>query len=331
MRAIKPMLAVMGSPFSSEAWIFEPKIDGTRCIAFIGERVELQNRRLRPITHRYPEVIAELKAAARGCILDGELAVFLRGRPNFAALEEREHQGQNLRIDYLSRAKPASYLVFDVLYAGEWIMDRPLLERKSILKEELAEGERVSIIDFMHEEGEAYYQAALKMGLEGVMAKRSASTYQPGIRSPDWKKIKKGLSADLVVGGFIPGKGYRKAYFGGLLLGAYQSGKPVFVGRVGSGFSRQELEEIAGDFQSLDSPPFSNPPRLSGARWLKPEIVVQVAALEVTAKGNLRAPVFLRRRFDKHPRECTLDQVMGGSRRSQSTSLEQKGDEVDAV
>jgi DNA ligase D-like protein (predicted ligase) len=310
MRAIKPMLAVMGTPFSSPTWIFEPKIDGTRCIAHIGEKVELQNRRLRRITHRYPEVIGELKDTARGCILDGELAVFAHGRPDFAALEEREHQGQKLRIDYLSRAKPASYLVFDILYAGDCLMDRPLLERKSILKKELAEGERVSIIDFMPEKGEAYYQAALKMGLEGVMAKRSASTYQPGTRSHDWMKIKKSLSADLVVGGFIPGKGYREAYFGGLLLGAYQSGKLVFVGRVGSGFSRQELQEIAGAFQFSDSPPFANPPRLLGARWLKPEIVVQVAALEITARGNLRAPVFLRRRFDKDPRDCTLDQIM---------------------
>lgn len=309
MRAIKPMLAVMGRPFSSAGWIFEPKIDGTRCIAHIGERVELQNRRLRPITYRYPEVIGELKAAPRGCILDGELAVFVRGLLDFAALEEREHQGQKLRIDYLSRAKPASYMVFDILYAGVCLMDRPLLERKSILKKELAEGERVSIMDFMPEMGEAYYQAALKMGLEGVMAKRSASTYQPGTRSTDWVKIKKSLSADLVVGGFIPGKGYREAYFGGLLLGAYQSDKLVFVGRVGSGFSQQELQELAGDFQSSDSPPFTNPPRLPGARWLKPKIVVQVAALEVTPKGSLRAPVFLRRRFDKDPKDCTLDQI----------------------
>jgi ATP-dependent DNA ligase len=201
-------------------------------------------------------------------------------------------------------------MVFDILYAGECLMDRPLLERKSILREELTEGERVSIMDDVAEKGEAYYQAALKMGLEGVMAKRSASIYQPGRRSPDWRKIKKSLSADLVVGGFIPGKGYREAFFGGLLLGAYQSGRLVFVGRVGSGFSQQELAEIPKDFQSSDSSPFSNPPRLPAATWLKPRIVVQVAALEVTEHGSLRAPVFLRRRLDKDPKDCTLDQII---------------------
>jgi DNA ligase D-like protein (predicted ligase) len=312
MRAIKPMLAVMGKPFSSGGWIFEPKIDGTRCIAHIGEKVELQNRRLSRISYRYPEVVAELSAVPRGRILDGELAVFARGRPDFAALEEREHQGQKLRIDYLSRAKPASYMVFDILYAGECLMNRPLLERKSILKDELGEGESVSVMDFMPEKGEAYYQAALKMGLEGAMAKRSASVYQPGTRSPDWVKIKKSLSADLVAGGFIPGKGYREPYFGGLLLGAYKSGKLVFVGRVGSGFSQQELAEIAKDFRGSDNTPFSNPPRLPGVRWLKPRIVVQVAALEVTQHGSLRAPVFLRRRFDKDPRDCSLDQIIKG-------------------
>jgi ATP-dependent DNA ligase len=115
MIPIKPMLAVPGKAFSSKGWIFEPKIDGARCLAYISNNtVELQNRRLRSITYRYPEVIRSLKQAASDCILDGEMAVFSKGMPDFSSLAVREKQIQNIRIDYLSKAMPASYIVFDI-------------------------------------------------------------------------------------------------------------------------------------------------------------------------------------------------------------------------
>lgn len=303
------MLAVSGKPFSSEGWIFEPKIDGTRCIASAMNGLVLQNRRLVNITFRYPE-IAEALADASGCIFDGEIAIFSDGRPDFALLSEREHLMEKLRIDYLSRARPASFVVFDILFAqGKSVMDRPLVERKSILSQELEESEQVTLIDYFPEKGEKYFQAALKVGIEGVMAKRADSVYQPGVRSPDWVKIKKQVKLDLVVGGYIQGKGSRQPYFGGLLLGAYRSGELVYVGRVGSGFSEQELQMISGDFEPIAEPPFSSPPRIQGVVWLKPKSVVQVAAMEVTENGSLRAPVFLRAREDKEPDECTLDQI----------------------
>lgn len=303
------MLAVSGKPFSSEGWIFEPKIEGTRCIASAMNGLVLQNRRLVNITFRYPE-IAEALADASGCIFDGEIAIFSDGRPDFALLSEREHLMEKLRIDYLSRARPASFVVFDILFAqGKSVIDRPLVERKSILSQELEESEQVTLIDYFPEKGEKYFQASLKVGIEGVMAKRADSVYQPGVRSPDWVKIKKQVKLDLVVGGYIQGKGSRQPYFGGLLLGAYRSGELVYVGRVGSGFSEQELQMISGDFEPIAEPPFSSPPRIQGVVWLKPKSVVQVAAMEVTENGSLRAPVFLRAREDKEPDECTLDQI----------------------
>ena len=311
MNPIKPMLAVSGKPFSSKGWIFEPKIDGTRCIASAMKENDLvlQNRRLVNITFRYPE-LAEALSLVSGCVLDGEIAIFSDGRPDFAALSEREHLMEKLRIDYLSRARPASFVIFDILFAqGKSVMDRPLIERKKILSRELVESEHVTLIDYFPEKGEDYFQAALKVGIEGVMAKREDSVYQPGIRSPDWMKIKKQVKLDLVVGGYLKGKGNRKPYFGGLLLGAYRSGKLVFVGRVGSGFSDRELQMISGDFEPIAEPPFSNPPKMAGLVWLKPKSVVQVAAMEVTEKGCLRAPVFLRMRDDKEPSECTIDQI----------------------
>jgi DNA ligase D-like protein (predicted ligase) len=307
---IKPMFAVTGNPFSDPGWIFEPKIDGTRCIAHVGEDVVMLNRRHTNITHRYPELVNALAAKAKDCILDGEIAVFSNGKPDFAALAAREHQNDKLRINYLSKAMPASYIVFDILESeGKRVMDRPLSERKTILSEVLQEDNLVIISDFFPVKGDEYFQAALKMGIEGIMAKRLDSTYQPGVRSPDWIKIKKRLKFDLVVGGYIPGKGHREPFFGGLLLGAYDSDRLIYVGRVGSGFSFQELEDFAGDFEPVSSSPFFNTPATPEVRWLKPRQVVEVAAMEVTADFSLRAPVFLRRRFDKDPKECSIDQI----------------------
>jgi ATP-dependent DNA ligase len=215
-----------------------------------------------------------------------------------------------MKIDYLSHAMPVSYIVFDILYAkGKSVMSLPLRERKAILQEVLEESDIVSIADSFPEKGEDYFQAALKMGIEGVVAKRLDSQYRPGIRSQDWIKIKKSLKLDLVVGGYIPGKGDREPYFGGLLTGAYRNGQLVYIGRVGSGFSLAELQEIASHFLPRIQSPFSNPPPTADVIWIEPNLVVQVTALEVTHDGHLRAPVFLRTRDDKDPEECTIDQL----------------------
>jgi len=311
MIPIKPMLAVSGKIFSSKGWIFEPKIDGTRCIASISNgTVELQNRRFRPMGPRYPEITKALKEAAGDCILDGEMTVFSKGVPSFASLAVRDQQVDGIRIEYLSKALPAVYIVFDILYKGqESLMNLPLIERKSILQQELRESDFITVIGYLEENGESYFKAVLEKGLEGVMAKRMSSTYQPGVRSHDWIKIKKQLTLDLVVGGYIPGQGQRKSFFGGLLLGAYDSGKLIYAGKVGSGFSQKDLEEIYNEFEPSDDSPFSNPITTKGIRWLKPKLVVEVVALEVSKRRHLRAPVFLRRRMDKAPGECTIEQL----------------------
>jgi DNA ligase D-like protein (predicted ligase) len=311
MHPVKPMLAVSGKPFNSAEWIFEPKIDGTRCLAEVSERgVRLYNRRQIDIAYRYPEITESLAQGASGCMLDGEIAVFVDSKPSFAALAKRDHQSERMRIEYLTSTLPASFVVFDILYAQERnVIDLPLWQRKRILHEEVQESEAAIIVDSFPEKGEDYFLAALKMGIEGVVAKRLDSAYQPGTRSPDWIKIKKSLKLDLVIGGYIPGKGGRTSYFGGLLLGAYRNSQLHYVGRVGSGFTDRELEEIAADFSPLDHSPFCNAPPTPQVRWVKPSQVVQVSALEVTAEDHLRAPVFLRTRDDKEPLECTLDQM----------------------
>lgn len=314
MKPIKPMLAVSGDPFTAAGWIFEPKIDGTRCIArLLDGSVILQNRRLIDITDRYPEIHSAL-ASKGNYVLDGEIAVFSSGRPDFSSLAAREHQKQKIKVDYLSKVNPASYIVFDILYVeGRSVMEQPLSVRKEILKEELLEDDLISIIGTFPKDGVAYFKAALKMGLEGVVGKRASSIYQPGVRSPNWMKIKRSLTADLVVGGYIPGQGRRAGLFGGLLVGAYDAGRLVYVGRVGSGFSDMELEAITKEFKPISLTPFSNPPPTPGVIWLSPELVVEVTGMEVTHDGHLRAPVFVRMRDDKEPEDCLLGQLKQGT------------------
>jgi DNA ligase D-like protein (predicted ligase) len=314
MKPIKPMLAISGKPFSAKGWSFEPKIDGTRCIAHVHNGVALlQNRRLVDITYRYPEIVKSLSKGS-DYILDGEIAVLTGVLPDFSALAMREHQSRKMKIDYLSKAQLASYIVFDILRAvGEDVMNKPLTERKKILNEELEEEDVVSIIDSFPVNGETYFRAAVKLGLEGIMAKKESSVYQPGIRSSDWIKIKRSLTVDMVVGGYIPGKGNRESFFGGLLIGAYDKGNLVYIGRVGSGFSEKELEAVTESFQPVSKSPFSNPPSTPGVVWLKPEIVVEVTAMEVTHDGSLRAPVFLRLRDDKEPLDCLMEQIRASS------------------
>jgi DNA ligase D-like protein (predicted ligase) len=310
MTPIKPMLAVSGKPFTDRDWIFEPKIDGTRCIAHVCDGiVMLRNRRLVDITYRYPELAKSL-AKGSDCVLDGEIAVLTGGSPDFSALAMREHQTRKMKIDYLSEAQLASYIVFDILYVRRnFVMNKSLSERKKVLREELEEDDIVTIIDSFPEKGEAYYKAAVKLGLEGIMGKKESSVYRPGVRSSEWIKIKRSLTVDMVVGGYIPGKGRRDSFFGGLLVGAYDQGNLVYVGRVGSGFSEKELDAVTSSFQPISKSPFSNTPSTPGVVWLKPEIVVEVTAMEVTHDGHLRAPVFIRVRDDKGPQDCLMEQI----------------------
>jgi DNA ligase D-like protein (predicted ligase) len=312
MELIAPMLAVRGDPFSEKGWLFEPKFDGTRCVAHIsGEHIFLQNRRMADISGRYPELLTALRnAVTEDCVLDGEIIVLSHGKVDFHSLQRREQQQRRLRIDMLSRKYPATYVVFDILFSGrENVNHLPLWERKAILKKLVKENDRVVLIDYLEEKGEAYFLAARKQGLEGIMAKRAESTYQPGVRSRDWVKIKREVEFDLVVGGITRGWGWRSSSFGALVVGAYYQHDLIYVGRVGSGFTTEELQRIRDMLHPVQQSPFKPSPDLDLTTWVKPNLVVEVRAMEVTQGGRLRAPVYLRTRLDKSPEQCTYDQI----------------------
>jgi len=313
MSRYKPMLARLAShPFSSKDWIFEIKWDGFRAIAYVNEKLSLRSRNEKELKYNFPE-IEELEDLAHNVVLDGEIVIMKEGKADFQALLERGQADSLLGVEVQTRRLPAMYVVFDILEKdGKPLIKLPLMERKRILKDSVREGKHVLLSDFVEEKGEAYYTAALQKGLEGVMAKRKDSPYEPGIRSGNWLKIKKLQSCDCVVFGYTKGTGVRADTFGALLLGLYnREGKPVYVGKVGTGFSQETLNTLSQKFQKLEAklPPFKVG-ILGEMRWLKPKLVCEVLYQTVTRDGRLRMPRFRGLREDKPPSECTLDQIV---------------------
>jgi len=303
----RPMLAgTAPAPFSDDNWLFEIKWDGVRVIATVGTTVSLRSRNDTELAGQFPE-LAELITLAPGTVLDGEIVVMSRGKPDMQALLPRLQESAPR-----TGAAPVTYIVFDILRRGdEDLTALPLVKRRKILQSAVREGSHVVISAPVEGRGEDYYRAAVAQGLEGVMAKRKDSPYEPGVRSGAWLKIRASRSCDCVIAGYTAGRGGRSLVFGALLLGLYEKGKLVPVGRVGTGFSDRLLAELMQKFAPL----VSTVPQLPGTRgrvvWLEPVLVCEVGYMEVTRDRKLRIPRFIRLRADKTAAACTLDQLAG--------------------
>jgi DNA ligase D-like protein (predicted ligase)/DNA ligase D-like protein (predicted 3'-phosphoesterase) len=311
-RYYRPMLAKpVDAPFNSKDWIFEVKWDGIRAISYVDGEITVKSRNEKDLTDNFPE-LQELKDLTTSAVLDGEIVMMTEGRADFQALMERSKNAPFRDASYAARESPATYVVFDILEKdGKPLIDLPLIERKRILKESLKESKHVILSLFVEEKGEAYYEAALKKGVEGIIAKKKDSPYEPGIRSENWLKIKKLLSCDCVIFGYTQGEGARKDTFGALILGLYDKASPVYVGKVGTGFSQSDMERLFKRFQELETTEktlqeVDIPEKIT---WLKPELVCEVVYQVVTRDGRLRMPRFRGLRTDKTPVECTLDQI----------------------
>ena len=314
---IKPMLAYPSKAFSSKEWIYEIKFDGTRGIAYIdktNKNVRLLNRRLIWFEYRYPEFKNLWKnIKADRIILDGEAVVFEKGKPNFYKLAEREHVDDKLRIELLSKQLPATYVVFDILYLdGKDLTDLPLMKRKTILQQTVQEGDSLLISEWIDTEGEKFFQAVKTKGLEGVMAKRKDSVYELGKRSKSWLKIKSVKTQDAVIIGYTTGTGKRED-FGSLIVAAYYQGKLKYIGKVGTGFNeeqinqlKQKLEKIKAGECMLEEEPQLDLPEGRKPVWVKPKLVCEVKFMSWTEDMQMRAPVFLRLREDKPVEDCII-------------------------
>jgi DNA ligase D-like protein (predicted 3'-phosphoesterase) len=186
------------------------------------------------------------------------------------------------------------------------------MERKKILKDSLKEGPHVFLSDFIEEKGEDYYKAVLDKGLEGVVAKNKESSYEEGLRTGSWRKIKKLKTCDCVIFGYTMGAQAREKTFGALVLGLYnKDGKPVYVGKVGTGFTQEMLGDLMDKFEKLktDAVPFK-PEAGDKISWLEPKLVCEVVFQVVTKDLRLRMPRYKGLRDDKLPGECTVDQLV---------------------
>src|SRR5205809_1425349 len=301
-------------PFTKEGWLFEVKLDGYRMRAARedGEPI-LYSRKGLDFTESFPEIARAVKALPfEGVILDGELVVLNEsGRPSFNNLQARAKLGAR-EARRAAIESPATLYVFDLLaFEGYDLRKLPLIKRKEILQKVLPRTGPLRYSEHFEQNGEALYEQVVKLGLEGIMAKKADSPYRSG-RSSDWLKIRADRIDDFVVVGFTKPKGARGG-FGSLHVGAYQGGTLIYCGRAGSGFTGDQLDEVSAQLQSLvrktppcEPPPHGALPKGPDHTWVEPRLVCDVRYKEMTKDGLLRQSGFLRFRDDKKPEDVTL-------------------------
>ena len=308
-------------PFDAADWLFEIKWDGYRAVAFLeGGQVRLVSRNQNELTPRYPE-LKDLPqfVKAKTAILDGEVvALDENGRASFSLMQQRTGFRARGKQVTANTDVPVLYYAFDLIYLDGYDWRRvPLIDRKKKLQEILVLGDSLRYSDHYEEHGKALFQIAHAKGLEGILAKRSASCYEEH-RTREWLKIKIRHRTECVVGGYTEPEGSR-LHFGSLVLGLYdKQGDLIHVGQVGSGFDQKLLSGIWKELKKLETKknPFTGEVEvLRKTFWVKPELVAEIEYAEWTHGANqgsgpkLRAPVFLGMRDDKSPKECLLDEA----------------------
>ncbi len=313
---IVPMLARTGKlPPNERDWSFEVKWDGVRAIAYVQPgRLRLESRNLNEITAGYPELRGLLGALGmREVVLDGEIVAFdERGRPSFERLQQRMHVSSPAAVRRLAASHPVVYAIFDLLYLdGHPLMELPYRERRERLEGLRLNGPAWRVPAVHPGDGTRLLAATGAQGLEGIVAKRLDSRYEPGRRTPAWVKIKHTLRQELVIGGWLPGEGRRADRIGALLMGYYIDQNQLrYAGRVGTGFTEAVLDDLAKRLALLrrDTTPFTAGQKLPReALFAEPCLVAEVEFREWTADGVMRAPSFKGLRDDRVAREVVLE------------------------
>jgi bifunctional non-homologous end joining protein LigD len=302
---IAPMKATSGELPHGDEWAFEIKYDGMRLVAEVdGEAGTLAVRTTNDIdaTARFPEIVGLAGAVGpHRVVLDGEIvALDPQGRPSFGLLMGRRGGSSD------EPAAPISFVLFDLLHLdGSDTVGLPWSDRRTLLEQVVEPGPTWEIAPVHLGDGAELLAAAEQQGLEGLVAKRTASHYEPGKRTRQWIKVKVRREQELVVGGWLEGKEGRSGRLGSLLVGYYEGDVLRYAGRVGTGFKDDELkrlEDLLGGLAVEDCPFDPPPPRqveLLGPHFCRPEVVVQVAFAEWTGDGRLRHPSYLGQRIDK--------------------------------
>jgi bifunctional non-homologous end joining protein LigD len=297
---MEPMKAVLTDErFSDPGWIFERKLDGIRCLAFKDdERVGLRSRNDLSLNARFPAIVSALEQdPVTDVVLDGEIVAFDGAQTSFARLQQRG-----------KRPAPVYFYVFDILRVdGEDVTDEPLRSRKALLRRSLVFADPIRFTAHRNRDGEAFFAEACRKGWEGLIAKRADAPYTHG-RSRDWLKFKCAAEQELVVGGYTAPRGTRTE-LGALLLGYYSGGELRYAGKVGTGFTRATLRDLAARLTRLrrDTSPFADEVRERNATWVEPRLVAQIGFSEWTRDGRLRHPRFLGLRDDKAARDVVRE------------------------
>jgi bifunctional non-homologous end joining protein LigD len=311
---IEPMLARSGSlPRDEQRFGFEVKWDGIRTVLFCDHgHVFLQGRNFSDFTPRYPEVRGLARElGARRVVLDGEVVAFDdEGRPSFERLQARMHLGSDSAVRRRMRDTPVTYVIFDLLYLdGRSTLPLAYEDRRRVLEALELEGPGWRTPAYHHGEGSALLAATRELGIEGVVAKRLTSIYEPGRRASGWIKVKNVNLQDVVIGGWTPGEGGRSAHLGALAVGIMEDGRLVYAGKVGTGFTESTLTMLRRELEPLrraDSP-FTGRQPPKGTIFVEPRLVASVEFREWTQSGTLRAPSFKGLRPDKDPQDCVRE------------------------
>ena len=327
--SIPPMLAQLGrEPPSGDEWVFEPKLDGFRTLAFIEHgKTTLRSRNDTDMSRYFPAIISDLsKLKDSTIILDGEIvAIDEAGKICFQCLQ----QLVGLPHQHTGKQFSTVYYAFDILYLnGFSLMAVPFDKRHAILRRIIKPGPNFKSVSQFEGDGNRIFQASVDSGMEGIVAKKKQSPYSPGKRSTDWIKVKRTQSEEFVIGGFARGSGKRSENFASLLLGYYDNRKLIYVGSVGTGFDEPTLKDIESRLRPLitDKSPFAGDIQYSeGVTWVKPRLVAEVKFAEWTPGGFLRHAVFLRLREDKSISEITRSQTQPPSPFSESGTVELSG------
>ena len=309
---ISPMLAVAGKlPAEDEGWAYEFKWDGIRVLVWVdGGRARAESRAGNDLTRSFPELRDMGEAlGSNQVLLDGEMVVLeTGGGQSFSRLQRRMHLTGTRDVARAAVDNPASFVIFDLLHLnGRSLLSESYDQRRSALEGLKLAGPSWAVTpSFIDEHGPDVLKSAVALGMEGVVAKRRRSLYRPGSRNGDWIKVKDQRTQEVVIGGWSAGQGARRDSFGSLLLGlpAPDGRQLTYVGKVGTGFSRQAAEELLAQMEPLRraTSPFTeelSPTEAAGVTWVRPSLVGEVRFSEWTPGGRFRHPVWRGLRPDK--------------------------------
>lgn len=292
-RTAMPMLiAEQMQAFDDPNWIYELKLDGFRCLAYLDKgMVDLRNKRNMRMLPKFPELKDIWKNVKGRCILDGEIVVLVNSVPDFYRLQKRTLLTDKFKIDMEAYRYPAAFVAFDCIYTeGQELIWSPLMERKRKLSELVAESPRLAVSRYVEQKGVALYQLAEEKKLEGVVAKRMDSFYLMGKRSKDWVKFKRMTDEDFIVAGYIP----KGKHIYSLVIAKYKGGMLVYKGHVTAGVTKETVDSL----EVINQNPFSIIPMMKeDVIWVKPNCVCIVEYMP-NLNQALRQPVFKGLRND---------------------------------